>query len=126
MPTTLFKIVFLILLLNGCTTGHLEYLNAKGEKRIACETEYTWQPSVDKHAVEYVLSYCAKKAANKGYTVLDERLLHLDTRIPNPPDNKQWSYKLAKSLHNQNKLTDKEYGYVIAYIDLKPSSAIRN
>ena len=63
----------------------MEYLTAEGEKKTACETEYTWKPSVDKYAVEYVLSYCAKKAVEKGYTVLDKRLLTLIRTIPQPP-----------------------------------------
>lgn len=111
----LLLVSFLII---GCTTGRLEYVTPKGEKRYACETEYTWAPSVDKYAVEYVLSYCAKEAAKRGNKVVQEYLLELDLTVVAPPKGKSWDYELAKSLHQRNELTDKEYGYLIAYMDL--------
>lgn len=115
------KIVYLILVLlalAGCTQGHLQYVNQQGKLKTACEIEYTWEPSVDKYAVEYILSYCAKKAKEKGYDVIDKSLLTLDTSIPKPPIGKAWSHELAKQLHRMNKISDKEYGYIIAYLDL--------
>lgn len=114
-----FLIVPLLIMLASCTTGRLEYLTPAGEKRTACETEYTWAPSVDKYAVEYILSYCAKKAVEKGFTVVDQHLLTLDTTLPQPPEGKSWSYSLAEELFDRNLLTDKEYGYLIAYLDLE-------
>jgi hypothetical protein len=105
-------------LLSACTTGHLEYRTPQGEIKFACETEYTWQPSVDKYAVEYILSYCAKKAEAKGNTVIDKTLLTLDLSVPEPPEGKSWSFELAQHMHKQGRLTDKEFGYLIAYLDL--------
>ncbi|QTH64055.1 hypothetical protein J1N51_00745 [Psychrosphaera ytuae] len=102
----------------GCSTGKLEYINARGETKFACETEYSWQPSVDKYAVEYVLSYCAKQAVKQGHTVVDQRLLALDLSVPEAPKGQIWSFELAKSMHNKDLITDKEYGYLVAYIDL--------
>ncbi|MFQ3248149.1 MAG: hypothetical protein ACI9SP_004809, partial [Arenicella sp.] len=29
-----------------------------------------------------------------------------------------WTFEYAKKLHGDNMLSDKEYGYIIAYIDL--------
>jgi len=115
------KTIFLtlvLLILSACTQGRLQYMTKEGNLRTACETEYTWQPSVDKYAVEYILSYCAKKATEKGHDVLDKSLLTLDTSIPKPPEGKDWSHALAKELHQLGTISDKEYGYIIAYIDL--------
>lgn len=112
--------------LAGCTTGRLEYLTQEGEKKTACETEYTWAPSIDKYAVEYVLSYCAKKAVAKGYVVINKHLLDLDTTLPPPPAGKTWSHNLAKHFHAKNRLTDKEYGYLIAYLDLTQAPSTLN
>ncbi|TQV74093.1 hypothetical protein FLL45_14650 [Aliikangiella marina] len=105
--------------LAACTTGRLEYITKEGERKFACETEYTWAPSVDKFAVEYILSYCAQQASEKGFTVVDKSLLELDLSVPNPPEGKRWSHELAKELYQQKKLSDKEYGYIIAYLDLE-------
>ncbi len=106
-------------LLVGCSTkGHLSYVTQSGELKTACETEYFGAPAVDQYAVEYILSYCAKKASKQGYDVVDKNLLSLDLSIPKPPNNKVWTFQLATQLHNKNQLTDKEYGYIIAYIDL--------
>lgn len=119
MKVRQFSIILLLVILSSCTTGRLEYLTQAGEKRTACETEYTWAPSVDQYAVEYVLSYCAKRAVAKGFTVIDKRLLTLDTTLPQPPEGKLWSHSLAEELYERNLLTDKEYGYIIAYLDLE-------
>lgn len=109
----------LILVLSACVTqGKLEYITSDGEHKTACETEYTWQPSVDKYAVEYILSYCAKKAVEKGHKVVDESLLTMDLSIPLPPNGQSWTFEYAKELHEDKKLSDKEYGYIIAYVDL--------
>ena len=112
------SVVLALGLLVGCTTGRLEYITPEGETKFACETEYTWEPSVDKYAVEYVLSYCAKQAAKRGNTIVKKELLDLDLTVPEPPEGKVWSFDLAKSMHKKGQLTDKQYGYLIAYIDL--------
>jgi hypothetical protein len=118
---SLFKRVWLVTMwfsLAGCTTGRLEYITPNGKHKTACETEYTWAPSIDKYAVEYVLAYCAKRATEKGNTVLDSTLLSIDLKVPNPPAGFSWSHELAKKRYQQKQLTDKEYGYLIAYLDL--------
>jgi hypothetical protein len=108
-----------VFVLASCATqGKLEYITAEGEHKTACETEYTWQPAVDKYAVEYTLSYCAKKAVQKGNKVIDESLLKTDLNIPLPSNGNAWTFAYAKELHKNKRLTDKEYGYIIAYIDL--------
>lgn len=107
------------MLLAACTTkGHLEYFTTNGERKTACETEYSGAPSVDKYAVEYVLSYCAKKAVKQGHKIVDESLLELDLTVPLSPNGKVWTFEYATELYSKNLLTDKEYGYVIAFIDL--------
>lgn len=75
-------------------------------------------PSVDKYAVEYALSYCAKKAVKKGYQIEDKYLLKVDTAIPLAPCEKAWDHELAKQKYQQGQLTEKEYGYIVANIDL--------
>lgn len=107
-----------LLLLAGCTTGRLEYVTPEGETKYACEVEYTWEPSVDKYAVEYILSHCAKQAEKNGNTVVRKELVSLDLSIPEAPKGMHWSFDLAKSLHKQGQLTDKQYGYIIAHMDL--------
>ena len=114
------KIFLLItaLLLTACTTGHITYYTPEGEKKTACETEYRWAPTVDKHAVNYVLSYCARKAVAKGYTVEHEELLTLDLTIPAAPAGKEWTFERATTEYDAGRLTAKEYGYVVAWLDL--------
>ncbi len=112
-------VVLFCLLSSACTTqGKLAYIDAQGQQKFACETEYSWAPSVDKYAVEYILSHCAKKAVKKGYQVVDASLLTLDLQIPKPPNDQPWTFEYATQLYDQEKLTNKEYGYIIAHIDL--------
>ena len=108
----------LLLMLVGCTTGQLEYVTPEGTTKIACNTEYTWQPSVDKYAVEYILSYCAEKATEQGYKVKDTSLLSINRRLPASPRGCIWTHELAKEFHVTGALTDKQYGYIIAALDL--------
>lgn len=105
--------------LSACTTtGHLVYFNTNGERKIACETEFFGAPSVDKHAVLYTLSYCAQQAVAKGFQVEDESLLNVDLSVPESPDGEPWTFESATARYKANKLTDKEYGYIVANVDL--------
>lgn len=104
--------------MSACTTGSLEYITLDGERRFACATEYTWQPSVDRYAVEYVLAHCARQAVTQGHAIVDTALLELDLSVPISPAGKRWSHALAKQHHKQGMLTNKEYGYLIAHLDL--------
>ena len=110
----------LLLLLCGCTTGELYYTKDTGERVLACEVEFTGLPSVDKHAVDYALSLCAKNAVKKGFTVDLEQtyLVTLDTSIPSAPCNQAWDHKIAKAQYRDGLLSKKEYGYIVAHIDL--------
>ncbi len=106
------------LFLTGCVTqGQLDYYK-NGQLLSTCDTEYSGSPSVDQYAVEYTLSYCARKVPEKGYDVVDKSLLELDLSIPNPPQGREWTFELATQMHNNDELTDKEYGYIIAFVDL--------
>lgn len=117
-------IVLPLLLLTGCTTyGQLDYVTADGERKVACKTEYFGAPSVDKYAVEYILSHCAKQAVAKGHSVIDESLLTLQPIIPVSPDGRTWTFEYATKLYNQGKLSDKEYGYIVAHIDMGLASS---
>ena len=115
----LFILLALALSLVACATrGQLDYLTSDGVQKSACETEYTWQPSVDKYAVEYILAYCAKQAVKQGHQVINVSLLTLDLNIAKPPNGLAWTVEYAKKLHGKDELSDKEYGYIIAYLDL--------
>lgn len=109
-----------ILFTTACTTGKLYYTNKAGERRLACNVEFVGLPSVDKFAVEYALSFCAQKAVNKGH-VLDseqEYLVNIDRTIVPAPCGKSWDHDLAKTEYNNDRLTKKQYGYIVAHIDL--------
>lgn len=106
------------LALSGCTRGHLDYVTPQGEHKTGCHTEYRWAPAVDKHAVEYVLAYCAKGAVAQGHRVQDPRLLQLDLKIPAPAAGQRWSHDFAAAAHKAGQLTDQQYGYIVAYLDL--------
>jgi len=114
-----FLTLFTALVLTACTTqGKLEYISTDGSIKVACETEYSGAPAVDYYAVEYVLSHCAQKAAKKGLQVVDQSLLETDLSIPENPDGEPWTFERATELYKANRLTDKEYGYLVAFIDL--------
>lgn len=107
-----------LLLLSGCTRGHLDYVTPQGEHKTGCRTEYSWAPAVDRHAVDYVLAHCARGAVAQGHQVKDLRLLRLDLTIPAAPAGQRWSHQLAASQHQSGQLSDQQYGYIVAFLDL--------
>lgn len=108
----------IILLLSGCTTGRVTYIDKDGVQKTGCETEYSWAPSVDKYALEYHLSYCAKKYVELGNRVDDTYLLELQPGFPLPPCGLKWDHKLAKKYYREDKLSPKDWGYIVAHIEL--------
>lgn len=112
-------LLVIILFISGCTTsGQLYYIDAKGNEKLGCDIEFIGMPSVDKFAVEYALSLCAKSIVKKGGVIQEEHLLMVDTAIPLAPCEKAWTHELAKQQYQAKKLTKKEYGYIVANIDL--------
>ncbi|MGX5172885.1 hypothetical protein ACUR5C_02505 [Aliikangiella sp. IMCC44653] len=113
-----FLILGLSLAFTGCTTGQLYYLDKNGDKKLACDVEFSGLPWVDKYAVEYSLSLCAKSVVKKGGIIEEMHLLKVDTSIPSPPCGVKWNHPLAKQMYKSDKLSKKEYGYIVAHIDL--------
>lgn len=107
-------------MLVGCTTGKLYYQDEMGNRKLGCNVEFVGMPSVDKYAVEYALSHCAKSAVDKGYSIAPEQtyLLTLDTIIVTAPCGKAWDHDLAETQYDQGELSAKQYGYIVAHIDL--------
>jgi len=103
---------------SACTTGQLYYVDTEGVEKLGCDVEFVGMPSVDKYAVEYALSLCAKSIVKKGGVIQEEYLLTIDTSIPLPPCGKAWTHELAKQQFNSAKITIKEYGYIVGNIDL--------
>lgn len=106
------------LLIISCTTGKLYYQDAQGNTKLACDVEFVGLLSVDKYAVEYSLSMCAKSVVKKGGVIEETYLLDINTSIPASPCGQKWSHKLAKQHYQQGLLSKKEYGYIVANIDL--------
>lgn len=111
-------VIFVSLLLISCTTGQLYYVDSQGNKNLDCDVEFVGLPSVDKYAVEYALSLCAKSIVKKGYTIAETHLLEIDTTIPNAPCGEKWTHDLSKYKYKNGSLSKKEYGYIVAHIDL--------
>lgn len=59
-----------------------------------------------------------KGAVAQGHQVKEPRLLQLDLTIPAAPDGQRWSHELAAAQHKSGKITDQQYGYIVAYLDL--------
>lgn len=113
----LFSLIFIC---SACTTsGQLYYVDTKGNEKLGCDVEFIGIPSVDKFAVEYALSLCAKSIVKKGGVIKESHLLKIDTTIPAAPCGAAWTHELAKQHFQSKYLSKKEYGYIVANIDLK-------
>ena len=114
---SIFAVLFL---LSACTTGKLYYTKASGERVLGCDVEFVGITSVDKFAVEYALSLCAKSSVKKGYSIDKEKeyLLTLELQIPESKCGESWNHKSVKEHYRAGKLSKKEYGYIVANIDL--------
>lgn len=115
-------------LLAACTTGELYYTEQSGKRVLGCDVEFVGLPSVDKFAVEYALSLCAKSAVKKGHQLDSEQiyLLDLNTSISDPPCGLSWDHEIAKAEYKAGKLSKKQYGYIVAYIDLGLAKDAKN
>lgn len=102
-------------LLAACTTGKLYYTDQSGKRVLGCD-------------VEYALSLCAKSAVKKGHQLDSEQiyLLELSTSIPDPPCGKLWDHEIAKTEYKSGKLSKKQYGYIVAYIDMGLTKDAKN
>jgi hypothetical protein len=104
---------------SACTTsGQLYYVDTEGSEKLGCDVEFVGMPSVDKYAVEYALSLCARSIVKKGGVIQEKYLLKIDTSIPLPPCGKMWTHELAKKQFSSDKISKKEYGYIVGNIDL--------
>jgi hypothetical protein len=114
-----FFLYIIILMCSACTTsGKLYFVDTEGNEKLGCDVEFVGMPSVDKYAVEYALSLCAKSIVKKGGVIQEEYLLKIDTSIPLSPCGKAWTHELAKQQFNSEKISKKEYGYIVGNIDL--------
>ena len=116
-----FLIIFVALFLSSaCTTGKLYYTETSGKRVLACDVEFVGLPSVDKFAVEYALSLCAKSSTKKGHTIDSDQqyLLTLELKIPEAKCGEAWDHESAKAQYRTGNLSKKEYGYIVANIDL--------
>lgn len=109
-----------VFFISACTTGKLYYTELSGNRILGCDVEFVGLPSVDKFAVEYALSVCAKGVVRKGHKLDREQqyLVALDTSIPEAPCAYAWNHDLAKAQFKQGLISKKQYGYIVAHIDL--------
>lgn len=109
-----------VFFMSACTTGKLYYTEQSGNRILGCDVEFVGLPSVDKFAVEYTLSLCAKSVVQKGHQLDSNQqyLVDLDTSIPEPPCGHAWNHDLAKAKFKEGLLSKKQYGYIVAHIDL--------
>lgn len=115
----LISIIF-IGFLSSCTAGKLYYTKPSGERVLGCDVEFVGLPHVDKFAVEYALSLCAKDALKKGYKLDSEQeyLANLSVDLPSRPCGQAWNHDLAKEEYRTKSISSKQYGYIVAHIDL--------
>ena len=108
------------LFISACTTGQLYYTDQSVQRVLGCDVEFVGLPSVDKFAVEYALSYCAKSVVSKGHQLEDDDqyLLTLETSIPDALCGRAWDHDLAEAQYDEGLISAKEYGYIVAHIDL--------
>lgn len=118
MRARLITIVTVGFLFAGCTTGQLYSIDSQNNRQLICDVEFVGLPKVDKYAVEYALSLCAKSAARRGLRIDKPELLEIETTIPEAPCGTKWSHEAAKQQFALKKLSNKEYGYIVANIDL--------
>lgn len=109
-----------VFFISACTTGKLYYTEQSGDRVLGCDVEFVGLPSVDKFAVEYALSVCAKNVVRKGHQLDSNQLylVNLDTSISKAPCHEAWSHELAKAQFKEGLISKKEYGYIVAHIDL--------
>ena len=117
MYSNLVKPLFLILCLSGCAERVIDIVDTDGKVVGGCNAGFDWHLYGLQDSIDYMLYQCAKDSIAKGYTVSDKRLLTLDFTLPVPPKGKMWNKKLAMAHFHEDKITERELGYVLAEIE---------
>ena len=105
-------VILVSLFLASYATGQIYYIDSQSNEKLGCDVEFVGLPSVDKYAVEYALSLCAKSIVKKGHSISETYLLDIDTTIPDAPCGETWTHQIAKQQFKNDILSKKEYGYI--------------
>ncbi len=113
-------IIFFALTLFGCSSGQLDLYNSEGKKVGECTAGYDWHLYGVKHSVDWLLNWCAQKAIEEGMDVAavsEPSILQKDYSYPEPAAGERWNKKSSRKAFREGLITEKEYGYILAYIE---------
>lgn len=112
-----YSILFFLCFLLGCAEGRLYVVGNQGEILGECSARFYWHWQGAQDSVDYMLYICAQEYLDKGYKLSDESILENDYTLPNPPLGSSWNKKIASEQFNLNRISEREYGYILAAIE---------
>ena len=113
------NLVFLCLMILGCAQGRIAILDSEEKVVGYCSAAFDYHLQGVQDSVNYILHLCAKEQIEKGYRISDESILANDYTLPDAPNGKAWSTKLAKEQFSKGLITEEKFGYILADIEYK-------
>ena len=113
-------ILVLTLTLCSCAKGQLDLYNSEGKKVGECTAGYDWHLYGAEYSVDWLLNWCAQSAIKDGTKVVavsDPFILEKDYSFPETESGSHWTKKSSWEAFHLDLITEKEYGYILAYIE---------
>lgn len=117
--------LILVTLISSCAQGRIDVIDKEGNHIGYCSADFNFHFYGAQHAVNYGLYICAKEHIGKGYKISDDSILTNDYSIPDAPNGKAWSKKLAQESFDNGLLNEEKYGYLIAYMEHQYNTALK-
>lgn len=113
------SLVILSVLLFGCAQGRVDVLDHDGNVVGYCSADFNFHWYGAQDSVNYILYLCAKEHIDKGFKISDESILDNDYTIPEAPEGKIWSRKLAKEQFSKDLISEEKLGYILASVEFQ-------
>jgi hypothetical protein len=108
---------FLLLSVIGCSNRAIQLIDDKGNEVGECTAGYYLHFYGLEDSIDYILYQCAKAMISQGYKVSGVLPLDRDYTLPKPPKGKSWNKKIAMIHFENNDITERKLGYILAAIE---------
>ncbi|MCW8128374.1 hypothetical protein [Microbulbifer halophilus] len=111
--------ITLFVSLFGCAQGRVDVLDHDGNVVGYCSADFNFHWYGAQDSVNYILYLCAKENIDKAFRISDESILADDYTIPEAPEGRMWSKKLAKKQFSKDLISEEKLGYILASVEFQ-------
>jgi hypothetical protein len=116
------KIIITTLLLIsviGCSNRVIHIVDENGKEVGECKAGYYLHFYGLEDSIDYMLYQCAKDSIDKGLKISGVLPLDRDYTLPKPPKGLPWNKKMAMHHFENDEISERKLGYILAAIEYK-------